>query len=114
MTTLFETILEHDPLEGPYFNLRCKCGYVGSTVSTKYEFEKHLADSLDAAGFMDVQSAAVKALRDVADLAEDNTYGLDGTLVRERENRGFMQRHNVTAAARWIRFWADELERTET
>lgn len=39
-------IFRHQPEIGPYFNLRCKCGYVGTTVSLNGDFERHLADSL--------------------------------------------------------------------
>jgi hypothetical protein len=44
-------ILRHDPVIGPYFNLRCKCGHIGTTVSEKDDFKKHLATSLVEAGW---------------------------------------------------------------
>jgi regulator of protease activity HflC (stomatin/prohibitin superfamily) len=57
-----------------------------------------------------IKEAGVQALRDAADLATDRDHGLDGGLIRDREKRGFMQRHNVLSAARWMRYQADELE----
>lgn len=67
------------------------------------ELSGRLAEELTAAGFGDLREAQAQALQDAADAALDRVHGLDGNLIREAENRGFMQRHNVTSAARWLR-----------
>lgn len=45
---LLKEILRHGVVVGPWFNLRCKCGYVGTTVSRTGDYEHHLADALYA------------------------------------------------------------------
>jgi hypothetical protein len=30
----------------PSFNLRCKCGHIGTTVSRRGDFERHLSEAL--------------------------------------------------------------------
>jgi hypothetical protein len=36
----------HAPVVGPYFNLVCKCGHKGGTVSENGDFERHVAESI--------------------------------------------------------------------
>lgn len=48
---LAEEMKKHEYLSGPWFNLRCKCGYVESTVSTKDSFPTHLSRALVEAGW---------------------------------------------------------------
>lgn len=43
-------ILRHEHI-GRLFNIACKCGYRGDKVSTRYEFQEHVAKSLADAGF---------------------------------------------------------------
>lgn len=44
-------ILRHEPVAVPFFNLHCKCGYVGEGVSKNGDFERHLAGELVVAGY---------------------------------------------------------------
>lgn len=57
----------------PSFNLRCNCGHIGTTVSRRGDFEKHvsqeLATALDAAGL----AVAAEVLEQAAAAAEDPT-----------------------------------------
>ena len=69
-----------------------------------------IVELMEAAGYGSVKEAGAHALRNAADLAVDHEHGMDGRFIRDREKRGFMQRHNVLSAARWIRRQADELE----
>lgn len=59
----------------------------------------------------EIRRIKAEALREAADAACEKGTGMDGAEARERENRGFMQRHNVRSAARWLQHQADVLER---
>lgn len=48
---IVDEILKHELITGPYFNIRCKCGYVGKEVSKNFDFERHLGEALTAAGY---------------------------------------------------------------
>jgi hypothetical protein len=52
---LFEEIMKHEHV-GQGFNIVCKCGYVGLTVSKRFDFERHLADALIEAGYQKVEA----------------------------------------------------------
>lgn len=47
---ILEEILKHEHI-GKMFNIVCKCGYRGDKVSTRNEFQEHVAKSLTDAGF---------------------------------------------------------------
>ncbi|QOD06030.1 hypothetical protein [Pseudarthrobacter sp. BIM B-2242] len=75
MTALAELILvelqRHEA--EPSFNLRCTCGHIGTTVSRRGDFERHVAQEmaavLDAAGV----ATAAEVLEKAAEAAEDPT-----------------------------------------
>lgn len=50
-----------------------------------------------------IREARAKELEDAADAAHDRDTGMDGSAIRQAESRGFMQRYNVSAAAKWLR-----------
>jgi hypothetical protein len=56
------------------------------------------------------REAQAQGLRDAANEAMDHEVGMDSKAERERQDRGFMQRHNVRAAANWLRARADRIE----
>lgn len=68
-----------------------------------------VAAALTAAGYGLVADAKREALEEAADVARDNITGMDGSATRTAEDRGYMQRHNVSAAARWLRARAAEM-----
>lgn len=39
----------HEVMDGAFFNLRCKCGHAGTTVSRRGDFERHVAAELSSA-----------------------------------------------------------------
>lgn len=45
-----DEILRHEFI-GKGFNIVCKCGYIGKEVSKKHDMERHIAESLIAAGW---------------------------------------------------------------
>jgi hypothetical protein len=53
---LFEEINKHERVVGPFFNLKCKCGFIDNKVSEKYEFEWHLSRALTEAGYGKVEA----------------------------------------------------------
>lgn len=53
-TELFEEIMKHKHV-GRGFNIVCQCGYIGKTVSERFDFERHLADALAEAGYQKVE-----------------------------------------------------------
>lgn len=55
------------------FNLRCKCGLVGKTVSRRGDFERHVADELAAALSAAGLAVAADVLEQAADAAQDPT-----------------------------------------
>jgi hypothetical protein len=89
-------------------NYPCDCGDDAS-CSEEPEADA-IVELMEAAGYGPVKEAGARALRDAADLAQDRVHGLDGSIVREREKRGYMQSHNTRSAARWLHARADELE----
>lgn len=74
---------------------------MGSYVPRKY-----IEAALEAAA----PHMAAQTLLEAADVAVDRTHGLDGHEARTADKRGYMQRHNVTAAARWLRVRAEALK----
>lgn len=57
-----------------------------------------------------VNKARADTLREAAAEAHDRVVGLDGSRAREAEDRGYMQRHNVRSAARWMVARADDID----
>lgn len=58
----------------------------------------------------EIRRIKAEALREAADAVFEKGTGMDGPEARARENRGFMQRHNVRSAARWMQHQADVIE----
>lgn len=61
----------HEEVVGPYFNLRCKCGHVETTVSRRGDFECHVADNLAAALGAAGLALAYEVLDEAATAAKD-------------------------------------------